>query len=83
MPKGRRAEAGPIDNRYMLTETSSSRYTERTRKNIDCCDGTLIINLGELTGGTAATAEYAERAQKPILIIQLDDLLVREEDLRA
>jgi hypothetical protein len=65
----------------MLTETSSSRYTERTRKNIDCSDGTLIINFGELAGGTAATAEYAKRVQKPLLIIQLEEPLKHSRDV--
>lgn len=33
-------------------------------------DGTLILATGDLTGGTAYTAEYAARIKKPCLIIE-------------
>ena len=35
-------------------------------------DGTLIINIGEMEGGTLATQIFAERMAKPYLVVQLD-----------
>ncbi len=32
-PKGRKAEDGPIDSRYPLSETGSEGYRHRTRRN--------------------------------------------------
>jgi predicted Rossmann-fold nucleotide-binding protein len=42
-PKGRLAEDGSIDLRYPLKETNSSEYRERTEKNVEDSDGTLIL----------------------------------------
>ena len=52
-PKGRRAEDGIIPDRYPLTETPEPDDEARTRRNVEDADGTLILNLGELDGGTA------------------------------
>ncbi len=45
-PKGRRAEDGPIDEQYPLTETASRAYPVRTEKNVAASDGTLILTGG-------------------------------------
>jgi hypothetical protein len=72
-PKGRKAEDGPLDPRYALVETESAGYRQRTHANARDSDGTLIINLGELAGGTLETKRYAEKIGKPVLVVQLDD----------
>ena len=36
-------------------------------------DGTLIVNMDELDGGTLATKNFAEKAGKPYYIAQFDD----------
>ena len=36
-------------------------------------DGTLILNIGKLTGGTKLTVEYATKHSKPFLVEQLDE----------
>jgi hypothetical protein len=71
-PKGRKAEDGGIDARYVLRETPSDGYIERTSWNVRDSDGTLILNRGPLTGGTAQTFEDAKRLGKPHLIVDLD-----------
>ena len=71
-PAGRRAEDGVIDARYALTELASRDYLQRTRRNVEDSDGTLILNLGELEGGTLATLKFAERLKRPVLVIQAD-----------
>jgi hypothetical protein len=50
-PAGRIAEDGMIPERYQLRETASPGYRERTRRNVEDSDGTLILNLGELDAG--------------------------------
>lgn len=71
-PKGRKAADGVLADKYQLTETESTGYRQRTKRNVDDSDGTLIVNLGELDGGTLATKVFAEKARKPCQIVQLD-----------
>jgi hypothetical protein len=61
-PKGRKAEDGPIPERYPLQETSSADYRVRTEKNVTDSDGTLILTRGPVTGGTAYTVIVSHEA---------------------
>jgi len=70
-PKGRLAEDGPISEKYPLEELSSKDYVVRTRKNVANADGTLILYIKTLSGGTALTKKFAEELQKPHLVIDL------------
>lgn len=72
-PQGRLAEDGPIDPRYRLQETESAGYRQRTRLNVIESAGTLLLNEGLLSGGTALTHDFARRFRKPHLLIQLDE----------
>lgn len=72
-PKGRRAEDGRIHDRYPLVETPERNYQTRTRRNVEDADGTLILNLGALDGGTALTATHARQIDKPCLVVALED----------
>ena len=71
-PKGRRAVDGAIPANYPLMETDSQDYAERTRLNVLDSGGTLILNRGELTGGTALTVKLARKNSKPYLVVDLD-----------
>lgn len=71
-PRGREAEDGPIPVKYQLIELKDGGYRQRNRRNVKDSDGTLIVNFGEMDGGTLATQTFAERAGKPLLIVQLD-----------
>jgi hypothetical protein len=71
-PRGRKAEDGPLDAKYLLQETESAGYLQRTRQNVIDSDGTLIVNLGKLEGGTLATAKLAQKLDKPHIVVQLD-----------
>jgi hypothetical protein len=68
-PAGRRAEDGPIDERYRLKETDSAEYAVRTERNVLDSDATLIICPGEPTGGTVLTRRLARRHAKPVLVV--------------
>ena len=66
-PKGRRAEDGPIADRYRLTETESARYFTRTVMNIREADATVVLSLCPMSqlpprGGSALTIRLAEDA---------------------
>ena len=71
-PKGRRAEKGTIPERYPLTELTGDGYPARTEKNVMESDGTLILNVGTLSGGTRQTLDFARKHGKPCLVLQLD-----------
>ena len=71
-PHGRLAEDGVIPAKYQLTEIAEGGYRQRTRSNVADSDATLIVNLGELDGGTLATQVFAEKSGKPCLVVQAD-----------
>ena len=71
-PKGRRSEDGTIPDKYPMMETSTSNYGIRTEKNVFESDGTLILNVGQVSSGTAYTIKMARRHKKPSLVVQLD-----------
>ena len=82
VPKGRKAEDGPIDRRYVcLTELDTDRYAVRTERNVFEGDATLILTVGKPKGGTAYTAACARIQRKPHLLVDLeakkDDEVVR------
>lgn len=82
-PRARRAEDGPLPPRYLLRETPSAKYDERTRWNVRDSDATVVFAMhGDLSGGTRLTAEIAERAQKPLLVLAADDAGVLEAAVR-
>ena len=80
-PKGRLAEDGAIAPRYPLAETPLADYRQRTAWNVRDSDATLILNLGELAGGTGFTKAEARRLGKPCRVIDLDDGLALEQAL--
>jgi predicted Rossmann-fold nucleotide-binding protein len=71
-PAGRTAEDGPISGEYPLKETRSRKYEERTEKNVLDSDGTMIITSGKPEGGTALTAEFARKHNKPCIIFDIE-----------
>jgi hypothetical protein len=70
-PRGRRAEDGAIPDRYGLTETASRAYRVRTRLNVRDSDGTLVLAMGPVDGGTGYTVRCAEALGRPLLVIDL------------
>ena len=58
-PAGRRSEDGVIPLQYRLTETETSDYAIRTRRNVVESDGTLILFQAKISGGTQLTRRLA------------------------
>jgi predicted Rossmann-fold nucleotide-binding protein len=70
-PKGRAAEDGPIPPRYPLQQIQGG-YAQRTRRNVEESDGTLILYRGELTEGTQLTLEVCHELGKPVCLVDAD-----------
>lgn len=75
VPPGRQAEDGPVAEYYKVWEMESGGYPERTEKNVEDSDGTLIFSHGDLTGGSLLTREYARQHGKPCLHIDFNRLI--------
>jgi hypothetical protein len=71
-PRGRRAEDGPIEGRYLLRETPSRSYSQRTEWNVRDSDATLILSRGNMSGGTRLTAQLAGRYGRPLQVLDLN-----------
>ncbi len=64
-PKGRKAEDGTIPERYHLTETPSRDYRDRTERNVNDADATIIFTAeAGLDGGSLLTAKFAQKNNK-------------------
>ncbi len=75
-PKGRKAEDGIIPPRYLLQETNGTDYAERTKRNAEDSDATLILvpnqsgNI-QLRGGTLLTWSCCQQLARPVLMVRL------------
>lgn len=71
-PAGRIAADGVLDKCYKLTETESSGYRQRTKRNIQDSDATLIIYQRSLEGGSQLTHKLTEKLHKPYFLLDVD-----------
>ena len=72
-PQGKLAEDGNIPAKYQLQETASSGYLKRTEQNVVDSDATIIFTIGNLTGGSFRTMEFAQKHKKPVLHIDIGE----------
>lgn len=68
-PEGRRDENGIIPEYFPVQELPGAGYLERTVRNVQDADGTVIFHPGTIEGGTLATAESCTEQNKPCLLI--------------
>ncbi len=73
-PPGRTAEDGLIPEHYPLKEIVKGGYRQRTLKNVQDSDATLIIYFNELSGGTALTVAFCLKQKKPFKLIDGDEI---------
>ena len=71
IPKGRKTENGPLPQKYSMQEMPTSRYSDRTEKNVIDSDGTLIISRGKLTDGSEYTRKMTMKHHRPWLHIDI------------
>src|SRR5438876_2733782 len=64
-PAGRLDEFGRIPDRYPLQELEVGGFPERTFRNVQDSDGTVIIYPGELGGGTEQTLHFCVEQRRP------------------
>jgi Circularly permutated YpsA SLOG family len=65
-PKGRRSEDGQIPEAYLLSETPSASYLQRTEWNVRDSDATVVFTLADvLDGGSKRTVQFAENLRRP------------------
>lgn len=69
-PAGREAEDGAIPEKYPLVEVEGG-YAERTLKNVQESDATLVFYDAELHGGTAQTVACCLQEQQPFKLIDV------------
>jgi hypothetical protein len=74
VPKGRKTENGALPDKYRLKVMPTSSYAKRTEQNVIDSEGTLIISLGPLTGGSELTHKTAILHDRPCLHIDLATL---------
>ena len=79
-PLGRIAEDGTIPERYLLTESSSSSYSVRTRLNVMHCEATLVLSPQPTSGGTALTQKYAIETGKPFFTLSPESKALHFEE---
>ena len=72
IPKGRKAEDGPLPEIYKLKEMPTDSYGARTEQNVIDSDGTLIIARGKLTGGSDYTRQMTLKHKKHLLYMDLN-----------
>jgi hypothetical protein len=77
-PAGRLDEMGKIPDRYPLNEMESGGFTERTLQNVKDSDGTVIIYLGKLSGGTEQTVKFCIEQQRPHEMIDASDISIEK-----
>jgi hypothetical protein len=68
-PAGRVAEDGVIPEDYPVKELAGGGYRDRTRKNVQDSDATLVLINGRLNGGTAMTVADCRDNGKPVLTL--------------
>ncbi len=73
-PENRKAEDGPIDGRYPLKVLPGAGYQQRTLKNVQDSDATVLIYNHSLSGGTEKTLLYCRQENKPCLLIDATEL---------
>jgi hypothetical protein len=73
-PQGRMAEDGVIPASYPVKELSDGGYDERTLRNVQQADGTVIIYFGQPSGGTETTLLYCLQHKKPYLLVDAREL---------
>lgn len=77
-PEGRRAEDGPIPDRYPLKVLSGADYRLRTRANVADSDATLLVYFEELAGGTRLTLQFCLELDKPFKLIDAAEISPRQ-----
>ena len=84
VPAGRLDEFVRIPDRYPVEELPDGSFAERTLQNVKESDGTVIIYLDQLHGGTQQTSHFCIEQKRPHLLIDASTISIeRAADLIA
>jgi putative molybdenum carrier protein len=75
-PRDRMAEDGVIPEWYPLTPLPRGGYRERTRRNVVDSDGTAIIYIDSLKGGTRLTRNLCVSERKAYVLVDAQRLSI-------
>ena len=73
-PEGRAAEDGRVPEQFPVTELPGADFAQRTRQNVIDSDGTVIFFQPPLCGGSLLTRQEAAALNKPLLLIDADQM---------
>ncbi len=76
LPAGRKAEDGVVPERYPLATLVEGGYGQRTLKNVQDSDGTLIVFHQTLIGGTKTTRDACIHEKKPFVVLDAAQISV-------
>ncbi len=77
-PAGRLDEFGRIPDRYPVEELEQGGFTERTLQNVKDSDGTVIIYLSNLSGGSAQTLHFCIPQKRPHQLIDAAAIFIED-----
>jgi hypothetical protein len=77
-PAGRLDESGRIPDQYPVHELEAGSFMERTSQNVKDSDGTVVIYLGKLYGGTEQTVRFCEELKRPHELIDASKLATED-----
>ena len=69
------AEDGVIPDRYPLLPLPTGGYRQRTRLNVIDSDGTAILYVEALSGGTRLTRNLCPLLKRPYVLIDTQQLV--------
>jgi hypothetical protein len=75
-PADRKAEDGPIPERYPMSLLIERGYRLRVLKNVQTGDGTAILFNQTLSGGTKLTRDLCIREKKPFIVLDATQITV-------
>lgn len=75
-PADRKAEDGPIPERYPMSLLTERGTRLRTLKNVQSSDGTAILFNQSLSGGTKLTRDLCLREKKPFIVLDATQITV-------
>ncbi len=73
-PEGRMAEDGVIPAQYPVQVLPKAGPRQRTKKNVQDSDGTVIIYFDCPTGGTQETILFCIKEKKPYLLLDATEI---------
>ena len=76
VPGGKESGRRKYSRTVSRKELKDGGYKDRTKKNVQASDGTVIIYFGQLSGGTERTLQYCLAERKPYLLLDAREINV-------